>query len=172
MVKNFWYFLAIWIGLILSFGYIFDKLIEARYQSNIISAEVITNIEDQTFDPKQYTVISQNRAKQYITFGKINDKQVIFLLDTGASEVVIPGHLAKKLNVTKMQAARAQTAAGKITVFRTKINKLQIGNIILENITASINPKMSAKHVLLGMSALRKIDFMQRNDKLILIPRD
>ena len=51
---------------------------------------------------------------------------------------------------------------------QTEINKLSIGQITLYNVDANINPGMQSGHVLLGMSALKQLEFTQRGNTLIL----
>src|SRR5688572_23798850 len=55
------------------------------------------------FEPKmtvingiKQTVLDRNAYNQYVAKGTINGQAVLFLLDTGATDVVIPAHVAKK----------------------------------------------------------------------------
>lgn len=109
------------------------------------------------------------RTHQYEVFGKINDTEVTFLIDTGATVVAVSDKIAKKAGLTQGMATTVQTAAGAETAYITKIDKLIINEeIILYNINATINPNMHADTVLLGMGALKQIDFQQTRDTLIL----
>ena len=91
-----------------------------------------------------------------------------FLLDTGATDVVVPEDLATKLQLQKGPSHLASTANGRIRVYSTTIEHLQLGSIELRNVRASINPGMNGQGVLLGMSALSAVDFRQQNGQLIL----
>jgi aspartyl protease family protein len=55
-----------------------------------------------------------------------------------------------------------------IQVYSTILNELQLGNIRLHDIKASITPSMGGEIILLGMSALKQIEFMQRGSNLTL----
>jgi aspartyl protease family protein len=55
-----------------------------------------------------------------------------------------------------------------VTVFDTQLDQLSIGDITLKNVNASINPSMDMGEILLGMSALKEIEFTQRGDQLTL----
>jgi aspartyl protease family protein len=121
-----------------------------------------------TVDGIKQTLIKRNVQNQYMVQGTINGKSVIFLLDTGASDVVIPGNLAKDLQLLSGEEGMASTAGGNVTVYDTRINELVIGNIVLKNVAASINPKMDGEEILLGMSALRRITMYQQGDNLVL----
>ena len=65
-------------------------------------------------------------------------------------------------------AHQAATANGVVTVFATQINELKLGNILLYDIDASVTPSMPGNTILLGMSALRQIEFTQRGSFLTL----
>ena len=122
------------------------------------------------FDGDQQVVtLAQNFYGHYVANGKINGRNVTFLLDTGATDVVIPEALATEIGLPKGLASRASTANGVITVYHTTIDELQLGSIQLRHINASINPAMTKNEkVLLGMSALKKLDMQQDGKTLIL----
>ncbi len=117
---------------------------------------------------KQVT-IRANRRHHYVVKGKINGKAVRFLVDTGASNVSIPGSVAKKLKLPHQSILNASTANGTVKVWGTTIPSLRIGNIHLRNIKANINPYLKGKDILLGMSALKELEFRHNKGYLILI---
>ena len=113
--------------------------------------------------------LNRNFYGHYVVSGKINGKSVTFLLDTGATDVVIPESTANALGLPKGLATRASTANGIITVFKSLIPSLEIGNIRLNDVRASINPAMGrSDDILLGMSALQHLDIIQEDNVLIL----
>ena len=107
-------------------------------------------------------ILEQNRSGHYVTTGTINGIEVEFLLDTGATDVVVPAQLADELALVRGYKGRALTANGSVTVYSTTISQLSIGQISLQNVRASINPSMHTHGILLGMSALRELEFIQR----------
>lgn len=112
--------------------------------------------------------LKRNRMGHYVTSGKINHQDVEFLLDTGATDVVIPAIIARELGLRRGAASRAYTANGTVTVYRTTLDQLTIGKIKLYNVRASINPGMERSTILLGMSALKQVEFLQQGDFLTL----
>ena len=112
--------------------------------------------------------LKRNRYGHYITNGLINDEPVVFLVDTGASEVSIPQKVSRKLNLKAGMALPRSTANGTINVYMTQLDHLKIGGISLYDLRASINPHMDGETILLGMSALKEIEFHQRNKVLTL----
>ena len=113
-------------------------------------------------------VLEQNRQGHYVTNGTINGKDVIFLLDTGATDVSIPLHIAEQLGLKKGQAVRMSTANGTVQGYQSWIEELSVGDILLRDIDANINPGMKDNFILLGMSALKDLEFTQRDKQLTL----
>jgi aspartyl protease family protein len=112
--------------------------------------------------------LKRNRSGHYVANGMINGQSVVFFLDTGATIVSIPEHLADVLNLQKGRAILSSTANGVITTYSTKLDSVALGAIELHGVRASINPHMSDDQILLGMSFLKNLDFAQRGDTLIL----
>ncbi|MBC54990.1 MAG: TIGR02281 family clan AA aspartic protease [Gammaproteobacteria bacterium] len=112
--------------------------------------------------------LQRNRQGHYVMSGDISGEPATFLLDTGATDVVIPAQLADNAGLQAGQAMRAMTANGLVTVYATVIPVLHLGEITLYDVRASINPAMQGDTVLLGMSALRHVEFTQRADTLTL----
>lgn len=113
--------------------------------------------------------LERNRYGHYITNGRLNDEDVIFMLDTGATDVAIPGELEKKLNLQRGRRFSAHTANGTADAYTTEIDYIQIGDIRLNNVKASIVPNMRGEQILLGMAALKQLEFRQKGKQLTLI---
>lgn len=126
------------------------------------------NPESLTDQQSAIVQLKRNRFGHYVVTGTINNQNVEFLLDTGATDVVIPESIARDLGLRKGKAGLAYTANGSVTVYGTQIEQLTIGKIILYNVRASINPGMDRSSILLGMSALKQIEFLQKGDSLTL----
>jgi aspartyl protease family protein len=112
--------------------------------------------------------LQRNRQGHYVFNGLINDTRAVFLMDTGATDVVLSEQLAVRAGLVPGVAMQAMTANGPVTVYSTTIRELRLGDIVLENVRASINPAMSGDGALFGMSALRHIEFSQVGDALTL----
>ena len=82
--------------------------------------------------------------------------------------MVIPAGLARSAGLNQGYAGQAMTANGLVTVYSTRIDRLTLGAIELRDVRASINPAMDERTVLLGMSALRQIEFHQQGTRLTL----
>lgn len=155
------FIIAMWIIAMIMVFFLFDKLLKNDYNPN-------QQVKVQNINEQRTVILKRNRYGHYVTQGKINNHSVIFLLDTGASDISIPDKIAKKLKLKYGRKQRYQTANGIITGYLTTLKSVSIGNIKLYNVRASINPKMDNNEILLGMSFLKDIEFTQRGDTLIL----
>ena len=112
--------------------------------------------------------LEPNRQHHYLASGTINGQPVTLLIDTGASDVVIPAALAQSLQLPKLGSGYAITANGRTRITRTRIDSLEIGPIRLTDLPASIAAGYQAEEILLGMSALRQLNFRSEAGALIL----
>jgi aspartyl protease family protein len=88
-----------------------------------------------------------------------------FLVDTGATTVALNSGDAKFANIDYKRGKPIQvaTANGVVTAYLVTIASLKIGSITLSQVEASVVEGGSPSIVLLGMSALNRLD-MQRQD--------
>ncbi len=139
-----------------------------------------SNIEEKRFNPNQSpnsqrsqsrisVELERNKYGHYVTTGIVDNKEVVFFLDTGATNVAIPGALENYLNLKRGRSLYVQTANGTTIAYETKIEYLQIGDIVLRQVRASISPSMEGEEILLGMSALKQLEFRQKGNHLTLI---
>ncbi len=112
--------------------------------------------------------LQANRQGHYLANGTINNQNVTFILDTGATTVAVSEALAQKAGLTRGQSGRAQTAAGTVNVWRTTIQELRLGDMTFYNVPGTINPAMDPDMVLLGMSVLGQLNFSQQSGVLTL----
>lgn len=156
--------IMIWVAWLLGFAllvYGFNIWLEARRNPN---TDVIGRVEAGL----KLIELQRNPDNHYVLTGSINDQPVTFFLDTGATRVAVPASLAEKLNLKRGPSAQVETASGIATVYLTRIDKLTLGHIELYDVGAVITNTMPGNDVLLGMSALKDLEFTQTGDKLII----
>lgn len=117
--------------------------------------------------PAGELALKRSRDGHYVFPGTINGRPVSLLLDTGATFVTVPAHLAAELGLEAGARQRALTANGAVTTRAARLETLAFGPFALRDVQASLNPGMDGRQVLLGMSALRHLEFTQRGDTLI-----
>jgi len=111
-------------------------------------------------------ILERNRYGHYVASGEINNQPVEFLLDTGATLVAIPEHIAKQLNLKKGQGFQSQTANGTSQSYATTVDTLVLGGIVMTNVPASISSGMEFDEILLGMSFLKHLHLTQQGKQL------
>ncbi|GAB3322804.1 retropepsin-like aspartic protease family protein [Haliea atlantica] len=150
-----------WLILMVLLVAYFSDLLDRQHNPN---QRIDTVIEDGVRE----VVLQRNRFGHYVTSGTINGEAVVFMLDTGATGVAIPEAIAERLGLVRGRAFRTQTANGPSTSWATRLDRVSIGDISLDNVSAGITPGLQIDEVLLGMSFLKHIEFTQRGDQLIL----
>lgn len=112
--------------------------------------------------------LAGNGQGHFVSGGFINGQPVQFMLDTGATDVAMPEAVARKLELARGAPVLLTTANGKTQGYRTEIASLQLGDIRLSNVRALVVPGFEGNQVLLGMSALKQLEFTQRGGNLLL----
>ena len=112
-------------------------------------------------------VIKQDPSGHYLAEGFINGQPVMFLVDTGATDVALPEKMARAMGVQFGPEVRVMTAAGPVTAWRTRLNSVSVGNLSLTNVRATIT-RGGMTEVLLGMSFLKQFSIRQQGEELII----
>ena len=139
----------------------FDTLLQKQHNPNLY-------LQHDGAGGERKVALKRNRAGHYLARGEINRQAVVFILDTGATDVSIPAHLAQRLGLQRGVETVYQTANGPITAFRTQLDEVALGPIRLRNVAASINPSIDEEEILLGMSFLKHLEFHQQGNTLTL----
>ena len=100
----------------------------------------------------------------------INDASLKYVVDTGATTVALNSGDAKfaKIDYEKGERIAMSTANGVVSAYLVKLNTLKIGAITLYNVGATVNEGGSPPVVLLGMTALNRLDMKRDNSILTL----
>lgn len=101
--------------------------------------------------------------------GLINGAPVRFLVDTGATVIVLNSHMAKGIGLDYRRSGRpgyAQTAAGIVRTYNLKLDKVELGTILLYDVEASVIEGPFPTEALLGMSFLGRVEMRREGDRL------
>ncbi|WP_297831541.1 TIGR02281 family clan AA aspartic protease [Pseudomonas sp.] len=113
-------------------------------------------------------LLQGNAQGHFVGNAQINGKTVEFLLDTGATDVAIPADVADTLHLKRGMPVTTSTANGMAQGFRTSLERLQIGDIVLHDVRAMVLPGLDGEQILLGMSAMKQLEFTQRGGTMLL----
>jgi aspartyl protease family protein len=100
----------------------------------------------------------------------INGASLKYVVDTGATSVAMNSGDAKfaKIDYEKGEKGMSSTANGVVPVYLVRLNTLKIGTITLNNVEAAVLEGGSPEIVLLGMSALNRLDMKRDNSIMTL----
>lgn len=112
--------------------------------------------------------LAGNRQGHFVADGRVNGQAVTFMLDTGATEVAIPQEVARRLALEKGLPVALTTANGATQGYRTRLATLTLGDIHLAQVSAVVVPGLPGEQILLGMSALKRLEFTLRDGTMLL----
>lgn len=150
---------AAWVLFLIILFSIFDYSILQRNNPN-------QNVATVTDGYTKEIVLQRNVHGHYVANGTINYQEVTFLLDTGATDIAVPEPLADKIGLTKTYPITVKTANGNVKAYRTRIESVAIGDIVLYDLNATILSNMHGNEALLGMSFLKHFEIIQKGKTL------
>jgi aspartyl protease family protein len=112
-------------------------------------------------------VLQQDRNGHYEAEGTINGQAVIFLVDTGATDVALPESTARALGLDFGPRVQVMTAAAPAKAWVTRLDEVSVGGIRRRNVRASIITG-EFNGILLGMSFLKHYNLQQQDGKLVI----
>jgi len=122
---------------------------------------------------KQSVTLKADARGHFVTTGYINGGAVRFLVDTGATFVVLPVAEAKRLGINYLQGERGrmQTANGVIAAYRVKLDTVKIGDVTVNNVDAAVSGNDAMGVSLLGMSFLNRMEMARDGQSMTLTKR-
>ena len=122
-------------------------------------------------DVREVTIFRRTDG-QFVVNGNVNGKRASFVLDTGASSVVIRAEDAAKMKLpvrTLTYDVEVSTANGRTLAADITVPRLSVGAIAQENVRALVAKPGALHENLLGMTFLNGLaSFTVANDRLVL----
>lgn len=104
--------------------------------------------------------------------GRIDGQRVNFMVDTGASVVALNETSAARFGLRPTPGdytSRVSTANGTVKAARTRIARIELGDLTVRDVEAMVLPDEALSENLLGLSFLSKLKrFEYTNGKLVL----
>jgi aspartyl protease family protein len=108
----------------------------------------------------------------YPAEARIEGRRIDFIVDTGASLVILRESDAARLGIRPMRSdytATVSTANGQIKAARASLDRVELGGITVENVQALVLPDEALWKNLLGMSFLSRLKrYEVANGRMIL----
>jgi aspartyl protease family protein len=105
--------------------------------------------------------------------GQVNGSRMRFLVDTGATLVVLSASEAQRLGIDyrKGQQAVTQTANGRVIAYRVRLDSVAVGPLTLLAVDAMVHESPGLDVALLGMSFLNRTEMQREGANLTLTKR-
>jgi aspartyl protease family protein len=114
-----------------------------------------------------------NKEGHFFGEGKINGHPVRFLLDTGATVVTMSSAEARRLGIDypKGSEGESSTAGGTVRAWSVVLDSVRLGGITLNQVEGVVIDGDSLPFVLLGMSALTRMEAKRNGVSMTLIKK-
>jgi aspartyl protease family protein len=158
--------IAIWMGVfaVILLGYAYYPQIEDAIGN--ARSELVPGYPVNT--GKGEMVFSKDRNDEFLVIGSANGTSVKFLVDTGASEIVLSPEDAARIGIDTSRLVfdrTTETANGVGHGAASMLDTLQVGDMKLFNVPVSVN-RTGMRNSLLGMaflSRMKSFEFRGRN---------
>jgi len=166
--------LVAWIGIFLvvmaAYTYRYEiQDIGSRITGGLVPGSPIASVDA---SGRNRITLIRNRNGQFSARGSVQGAPVVFLVDTGASDIVLSNADALRAGIDTATLAYnipVSTANGMTTSARQTIDNLSIGPIVHERISVMIARRGDLESSLLGMNFINRLrSFEIRGDRMIL----
>ncbi len=140
--------------------------VAARYADQAVverpRAAPVRQVEDMRQAPagQHKMVLTGDRAGHFEVDARINGRSIGFMVDTGASLVIMRESDANRLQIfpkTADYTATVSTANGRIKAAPTKLDRVEVGDITVFDVPALVLPDEALGQNLLGVSFLSRL---------------
>jgi clan AA aspartic protease (TIGR02281 family) len=139
---------------------------DAKYQNSPCSESKQTEVKVNLPSVEHKQITLKQTQGHYFIAGEINGVKFPFMIDTGASFVVVSKSLADKAKINCSGIfVTMNTANGKVQDCVAYVEKLKIFPFELNNIEVHIASNLATES-LLGMNVLQKFNIEQRNGEM------
>jgi aspartyl protease family protein len=115
--------------------------------------------------------LTADSSGHFVTTGVVNGVSLRFLVDTGATLVVLSSADARRAGINYLASSRSltQTANGVVPVYNVKLDTMRVGDITLNGVDAVVVEGGKLPIALLGMSFLNRMEMRRDGTTMILI---
>jgi|APTNR8051073442_1049403.scaffolds.fasta_scaffold17270_2 clan AA aspartic protease (TIGR02281 family) len=114
--------------------------------------------------------LRQTADGHYFTGGSINGFPIVFMVDTGATNVAISSNVAARAGIDRCARKVFSTANGSVQGCSATVKEMTFGSFRLLDVEVAVMPNMQGE-ALLGMNALRWLRLEQSDGVLTLTTR-
>ena len=143
-------------------------VVDGRRQTVTMGSYVAGNSEH----GRATAFLGADGSGHYIAQGAVNGSSTRFLVDTGATMVVLSAREADRLRLPYKQSpqASANTANGRVVYRMVQLDRVKVGDVELTNIEAGVLEGYDGPN-LLGMSFLSRTEVSRDGQSMVLTRR-
>lgn len=169
-IRNLVFWLAIFLAVTAGYLYRYElQDVGARLTAGLIPGSPISGRS--TSGHAQATLF-RPQGDHFTAMGKVDGKTIRFVVDTGASMVVLTGNDARAIGIDTQglnYAFPVTTANGRTTAARIRLDTVSVGAIERRDVEAMVAREGALETSLLGMSFLSTLSSLEfRGDRLVL----
>lgn len=104
--------------------------------------------------------IAPDRRGHFQAEGRVDGRRLAFMIDTGASVVALTESAAADIGIRPRPAdftVNVATANGTVKGARARLNRVEIGDLVVQDVEALVLPDAALSENLLGLSYLSKL---------------
>ena len=112
-------------------------------------------------------VVSRNAHGHFVVDGRVDGRQLSFVVDTGASAVAITASDAARLGFHPAQrefTVDVKTANGSVRAAPAQLDMVEVGDLTVRDVVAIILPDQALRDNLLGLSFLSRLRRFEYSD--------
>jgi aspartyl protease family protein len=117
-------------------------------------------------------VLTADRLGHFHADGRIDGRHIEFIVDTGATTIALTARSAAQLGIHPFPrdfTSQSRTANGVVRTASVQLGMVEVGGILVRDVTAVVFPEQALSDNLLGMSFLSRLRrFEASNGKLVL----
>jgi aspartyl protease family protein len=139
---------------------------------NLMAAHQTASPDQRTSSGPESVIVPRDGYGHFRTEGRIDGRRLDFLIDTGASVIALTSDDAGMLGIhpgVSEYRVMLKTANGMVRAAPTTLGMVEIGGILLRDVTAVVMPDGALSENLLGMSFLSRLrHFEYSQGKMVL----
>jgi aspartyl protease family protein len=117
-------------------------------------------------------IVPRDARGHFQVDGRIDGRQLSFMVDTGASVIALTASDAARLGIHPAQrefVAEVKTANGTVRAAPTRLDMVEVGDVVVRDVAAMVLPGEALSDNLLGLSFLSRLRRFEYSDgKLVL----
>jgi aspartyl protease family protein len=163
--------LVIFAGLMLAVSVGFVRFVDRPAPAQPAPAAAMNATPSNKTNNSRSITVPRGRNGHFQVDGRVDGKRLEFVVDTGASQIALRESEAARLGIrpsARDYTVMVQTANGVTRAAMVRLNRVEIGDVVVHDVQALIHSDSALGVNLLGMSFLSRVKFAHEHGKLVI----